>query len=221
MEPLGDEEWLCLPSHACRPALPGPAACWLCFLLLPRVPGSPSNCVAHAPCFKCKSIAVRMSSERSPSLATKVGPQKLHSPPWPPSGVPQAPWWSTALPAALPSSPASAFSSLGEVLEAQPAIEFSSWVAAVLTWFREHHKERGKDGFHKFPCLTGLFSGAYRCPVHRQSPGVWAEASDPKPVQTLASEQGINSGADQSQVSAPKTGAATGGSLMVCLSYAR
>lgn len=37
---------------------------------------------------------------------------------------------------------------------------------------------------------------------------------------TLVSEQGVNSGADQSQVSAPKTGAVTGDSLKVCLSCA-
>lgn len=70
-------------------------------------------------------------------------------------------------------------------------------------------------------CASQDCGSAHHHPVHRQSPGVWSEASDPKLVQTLASEQGVNSGADQSQVSAPKTGAATGGSLMVCLSCAR
>lgn len=156
MEPLGDEDWPGLLSHAQQTALPGPAACWWCFLLLCRVPGSPLDCVACALCFKCKSIAVRMSSKRSQSLATEVGPQKLHSPLWPLSGMSQALWWGTALPAALPSSPALAFASLGEVLEGQSAIAFSSWVATVLAWFREHHRKSGKDGFHKFLCLTGL-----------------------------------------------------------------
>ncbi|PKU45899.1 hypothetical protein llap_3781 [Limosa lapponica baueri] len=68
--------------------------------------------------------------------------------------------------------------------------------------------------------LAGLCSGGYHCPIHQQSPGAWTEASDPKPVQTLASDQGVNSVADRSQVSAPKTGAVTGDSLAVCLSYA-
>jgi len=150
MEPLGDEKWPCLPSHTCWTALPGPAACQLHFLLLPRVPRSPSNCVARALCFRCKSIAARMSSKKSPSLATKVGPQKLHIPPWPPSRMSLAPWWGTALPAALASSLASAFASLGEVLEAQAAIVFSSWVATVLAWFREHHRRGEKMVFISF-----------------------------------------------------------------------
>lgn len=78
----------------------------------------------------------------------------------------------------------------------------------------------GKDVFSTFPCLTDLFGAVYSCAVHRQC-GIWAEASDPKPVQTLPSEQGVNSGADQSQILAPKHGVVPGGSLMVCLSYAR
>lgn len=42
----------------------------------------------------------------------------------------------------------------GEVLETQAAIAFSSWAATVLAWFREHHRERGRDHFQKFSSLT-------------------------------------------------------------------
>lgn len=164
----------CLPSHAHWAAFLSPAACCQCFLLLPREPGSPSNCVACAPCFKCKSIECHARSHKawSQSRTPEVAQLSLWDVPGPMVGH--------SPPCCLPSSSASTLASQGEVLETHGA--FPLWVATLLAWFREHHREKGKDGFCKFPCLTGLCGGAYHCTVHRQFPGVWAEASDPKPL---------------------------------------